>query len=199
MHPIRSSRARRAARAAAVVARRLALAGTAALLAACGGSDATTGPVGGETPRSELPTPLVGSWRYGMISPTNFWDDHSGAYAGNAYGISDYYEFAAGGTYKRMTYIYTTTYGCHTQVWTEMQGTLTATDQRFTLYPTQGRYKVASSCSGSQNYTRPMTAAEVAGKQGEVWLWARAVENGRHFLVADVPDGDDPAYYERQP
>ena len=198
MHPIRSSRVHRAARA---VARRLSFVGAAALLAACGGSDAATGPggPGGETPRSELPSALVGNWRYGVVSPSNFWDDHTGAYAGNAYGISDYYEFAAGGTYKRLTYIYTTTYSCHTQAWTEMQGTLTATGERFVLYPTQGRYKVASNCSSSSNYTRPMTAAELAGKQGEVWLWGRTVENGRHYLVADVPDGDDPAYYERQP
>lgn len=200
MSTLRPSRARRAARASSAFVRRLALVCGAALLAACGGSDAVTGPGGGGTPRSDLPEGLVGRWRYGVVSSTNFWNDHTGVYAGNAYGISDYYDFAANGTYKRLTYIYTNSYGCQTQVWTEMQGTLTADDERFTLYPTQGRYKVADNCAASRNYTRPMTAAELTERQGDVWVWERGQDAyGQEVLAADKPEGNDPALYEREP
>ena len=43
--------------------RRLAIAGAALLLAACGGSDKVAGPGGGDTPRSELPAALAGTYQ----------------------------------------------------------------------------------------------------------------------------------------
>lgn len=177
----------------------LALAATVAvILVAVASSDAGARALRDATPAG-LPAELVGNWRYGRTSPTTFWNDQTGVYAGNAYGMSDYYEFAAGGTYKRMTYIYTQMYNCRTQTWTEMQGTVTADAGRFTLRPAQGRYKVANNCAKSQNYIRPMTAAELAEKQGEAWTWSRVQRDGRTFLAADKPGGTEPVHYEREP
>lgn len=185
-------------RAPRVRTHRLALAAAAALLVAVASPDADARTVRDAVP-ADLPAELVGSWRHGRISPTNFWNDQTGAYAGNAYGMSDYYEFTAGGSYKRMTYIYTQMYSCRTQTWTEVRGTLTADAGRFTLRPTEGRYQVANSCAKSQNYTRPMAAAELAEKQGETWAWSRTQRDGRSVLAADRPGGTEPVYYEREP
>ena len=198
MQTTNRSRAPHGARAARRLAAVAAVA-AALLLAACGGSDKVAGPGGGDTPRSELPAALAGTWVYGNISPTNFWNEHTGQYAGNAYGFADYLDLDANGTYTRLVYIYTNSYGCMTQVWTEMQGTLTADEWTFTLYPTQGRYKVASNCSASQNYQRPMTAAEVAQKQGESRTWERTQSNGRTYILVNIPGSDDlPVHYERR-
>ena len=96
---------------ASSLGRRLAIAGAALLLAACGGSDKVAGPGGGggDTPRSELPAALAGTWVYGNISPTNFWNEHTGQYAGNAYGFADYLSLDESGTY-------TTAPGCDSAI-----------------------------------------------------------------------------------
>jgi hypothetical protein len=175
-----------------------AAAAAAVLLVAVASRDADARVVHAAAP-ANLPAELVGNWRYGRISPTNFWNDQTGTYAGNAYGMSDYYEIAAGGSYKRMTYIYTQAYNCRTQTWTEMEGTLTADAGRFTLAPAKGRYKVANNCAKSQNYTRPMTAAELKEKQGETWTWSRVQRDGRTVLAAGKTGRDEPVYYEQEP
>ena len=180
---------------------RLAAVAAALLLAACGGgSDAVAGPGGGNTPRSDLPAALAGTWVYGNISPTNFWNSHTGQYAGNAYGFADYLALQANGTYTRLVYIYSNVYGCQTQVWTEMKGTLTADGEAFTLYPTQGRYKVADNCAASRNYERPMTGSEVANKQGETFTWERTQQNGKTYILVNAPGSSDaPVHYEWRP
>jgi len=173
----------------------------AALLAACGG-DSSTGPgdgPGGDTPSSEVPRDLVGSWRYGSISPTNFWNDHTGQYAGNAYGFADYITFQRSGTFTRLVYIYTNSYGCQTQVWTQMEGTVEADDETFTLYPTKGRYKVADHCVQRNNYERPMQANELRERQGDEYHWAFEENeyDGKTYLAIGVADDENPGYYER--
>ena len=90
---------------------------------ATGPDDATDAPpaAGG----GSVPAEMVGGWRYGSISPTNFWDDHTGVFSGNAYGFSDQYVFTANGTFKEYLYIYTQSYGCRIQAWVEMEGAVT--------------------------------------------------------------------------
>jgi hypothetical protein len=74
----------------------------------------------------------VGDWRYGSVSPTNFYSDHTGAYSGNAYGFSRHYTFFADGSYKDYVYIYAESYGCRQQNWVEMSGTVQFTGASFT-------------------------------------------------------------------
>jgi hypothetical protein len=175
----------------------------AALLAACGGDSSTgpgddgEGPDGG-TPSSEVPPDLVGSWRYGSISPSNFWNEHTGQYAGNAYGFADYITFQRRGKFTRLVYIYTNSYGCQTQVWTQMEGTVEADDETFTLYPTKGKYKVADNCVQRNNYERPMRANELREKQGDEFRWSfeEGEYDGRTYLAIRGDAGDDPTLYQ---
>ena len=44
-------------------------------------------------------------------------------------------------------------------VWTQMEGTMTAGGDSFTLYPNQGKYKVADNCNSSRNYSIAAVAA----------------------------------------
>ena len=175
------------------------------VMAACG-SDSSTGPGGdsndgpggnpGGTPGTEVPSELAGAWRYGSISPTNFWDDHTGQYMGNAYGFGDFLSFERSGRYTRLVYIYTNSYGCQTQVWTQMEGTVRVDGFTFALYPTKGRYKVADNCAASRNYERPMTGDELAEKQGDLYNFTFANENGRSYLMIGVGDSEERAHYE---
>ena len=144
-------------------ARAAAGAALAALCIACvdpTAPDAGNADGGSTPPAGSVPAALVGNWRYGSVSPTNFWDDHSGVYAGNAYGFSDIYAFNRDGTFKENVYIYTQSYGCKTQAWVEMSGTVTFDAAAFTLHVAKGRFKTTSPCSASQNFDRDMTESE---------------------------------------
>jgi hypothetical protein len=133
-------------------------------LAACGTADAT-GPDGATTDApppagGAVPAELVGGWRYGSISPTNFWDDHTGVFSGNAYGFSDHYQFAANGTFKEYLYVYTQSYGCRTQAWVEMSGDVDFAGGSFTTRVKDGHFKTIDTCASSNNKDRAMTASE---------------------------------------
>lgn len=145
--------------------------GALAATAACGGGKDATGPDDSGLPRTDVPSSLAGDWFYGTISPTNFYDDHTGEYSGNAYGIGVYMQFAPNGTYKEYFYAYTQTYGCRTQVWTYMEGTVEVTSSSFTFYPSKGNYKVADTCVSGNNYTRNMTRDELVEKRGDSWQY----------------------------
>lgn len=157
----------------------LALAGL--LLAGCGGGGGGSGATHYDTPRTEVPADLVGDWLYGTISPTNFWDDHTGQYEGSAYGISDYYRFDGDGTFEEYTYLYTQSYGCRTQAWTRMEGTVAFDGATFTKYAGAGRYRAADNCIAAYNFERDMKPEEVAQHQGQVYDWG---------LEADPASGD---------
>lgn len=147
-----------------------------------GGGTPGGNPGGGNPPATAVPAELLGSWRYGSISPTNFWNDHTGVYSGNAYGMSDHYTFERDGSYTEFAYIYTQSYGCRTQVWTSIEGKVTVADGAFTEYPTKGRYKVADTCAASRNYERAMTAQEIRDRQGRTRQFQLRAEGGRTFL-----------------
>ncbi|GJG89562.1 hypothetical protein tb265_47430 [Gemmatimonadetes bacterium T265] len=130
-----------------------------AALAAAGGAHAAA------TPAAEpVPATVVGSWWYGIVAPTDFWDDHTGRYAGNAYGISDQYVFASDGTYTQRTYLYTQAYQCRTQVWVEARGTVRFAGASFAKAVQTGRFRSRDTCAASRNFDRPMTDRERADR-----------------------------------
>ena len=131
---------------------------------------------------SSVPSAVVGAWRYGAISPTNFWNDHTGVYSGNAYGMSDQYDFAADGTFREYVYIYTQSYGCRTQVWVEMQGRVQFDATTFTKRVTTGRFKTSDSCAASRNFDRAMTAAEANERSKSATYAVRADGSGKTYL-----------------
>lgn len=155
-------------------------------LAACETSAATS-PDGDDAPATgnpggSVPSAVLGGWRYGTVSSTNFWDDHTGVYAGNAYGISDQYEFAANGTFTEYIYIYTQAYSCRTQAWVEMRGTVRFDDAQFTKRVTSGRFKTVDSCASSHNKDRAMTAAEATERSTTHQYTMRTDASGKTYL-----------------
>lgn len=139
-------------------------------IAACGDKNAT-GPDDSGTPVTPVPSTLSGEWVYGNISPTNFWNDHTGQYAGNAYGIGVFLDLKPNGRFTQMVYIYTQQYNCATQTWTHMEGTVTVNGSQISFYPTKGNYKASDTCIASHNFQRPMSSSELSAEQGETWAW----------------------------
>jgi hypothetical protein len=133
-------------------------------------------------PDNTVPSAVVGAWRYGAISPTNFWNDHTGVYSGNAYGMSDQYEFAADGTFTEYVYIYTQSYGCRTQVWVEMRGRVQFDETSFTKRVASGRFKTADTCAASRNFDRAMTQAEAIERSKSATYAVRADASGKTYL-----------------
>jgi hypothetical protein len=133
-------------------------------------------------PSNTVPSAVLGAWRYGAISPTNFWNDHTGVYAGNAYGMSDQYEFAADGTFTEYVYIYTQSYGCRTQAWVEMQGRVEFDETSFTKRVVSGRFKTADTCASSRNFDRPMTPAEAIERSKSAPYVVRTDASGKTYL-----------------
>lgn len=168
-------------------------------LAACGGGDSTgPGAVVDDTPRTDVPSELAGDWLYGSISPTNFWNDHTGTYSGNAYGFSDYVMLEADGSYKRYIYIYTEYYGCRTQSYTYHVGTVTVNGGTITYYPQQGKYKATDNCVASRNFERPMSRDEVVDAQGDAWDWEIGVDAlGQTVLLAGPSGSGEQATYKQ--
>ena len=173
--------------------RRAGLAALALALAACGDPTESTAPEGGSGANGSpggssgnsggvVPSSVVGAWRYGSISPTNFWNDHTGTYSGNAYGMSDHYAFERDGSFKEYSYIYTQSYGCRTQAWTEMSGTVRFGATTFSKTVTRGKFKVADSCAASRNYERAMTAAEAAERSKSYEYALRSDAAGKTYL-----------------
>jgi hypothetical protein len=166
---------------------RAALPVVAALLATACQIEEATGPGdGGPTnppPTSgAVPSAVVGNWRYGSVSPTNFYNDHTGAYSGNAYGFSRHYTFDRNGTYKDYVYIYAESYGCRQQNWVEMSGTVQFTGTDFTTTVTSGRFKTVDSCSASNDKDRAMTASERSARSTTSTYVLRTDPNGKAYL-----------------
>jgi hypothetical protein len=158
------------------------IAAMAVVAAACGDKNATGPEDEPTTPVTSVPSQLAGEWMYGTISPTNFWNDHSGQYSGNAYGIGVFLDFKPNGRFTQLIYIYTQQYNCRTQTWTQMEGTVTVSGSQISFYPTKGNYKASDNCVSSHNFQRPMKASELQAEQGETWGWSIDQSSGQPKL-----------------
>lgn len=130
-----------------------------ALLAGCGDGSSGEDANAGVTPRTATPQEMVGGWRFGIGSFTNFWGNQ-GQYYGSGGGTSVYWYFESDGDYKQQVYINRRNSGCLIETWTETVGTTTFNGNKFTIYPVTGRYKAADTCIDKNNFDRPMTAQE---------------------------------------
>jgi len=164
-----------------------------AALAGCG-SDSGGGDE--NTPITPAPQSLVGDWKYGVSSFTNFWGDQ-GQYYGNAGGVSVFFTFQADGHYKQQVYVNQRNYSCLTETWTESTGTATFDSSSFTIYPTVGRYKASDNCVDRNNFDRAMTDQE---RQDFVktFLWKFDVNpnDGKTYLMVGF-DQDTWSYFDR--
>lgn len=141
------------------------------LLTACsgGGSSASPGGGGGGGQAGSTPAPLVGAWKYGTASFTNFWG-HQGEYIGSGGGTSVRFEFGPDGTYTQQVFIARRNYSCLTETWTESRGTLTFADGALAIHPEAGRYMAADNCIPRNNFDRPMSPQELVDFS-KTFLW----------------------------
>jgi hypothetical protein len=160
------------------------------------GGDSNGGGNGGGG--ASIPAGLAGRWMHGTISPTNFWDDHTGEYMGNAYGMADYVTLGTDGRYEEFVYLYSQVYSCRTQIWTSKQGTYTVDGDVITFHLNSGKYQVADNCSERNNYTRPMNDDEVAEHQDEQWGWqlGESEYDGSTLLYLTWPNVEEPVEYK---
>lgn len=172
----------------------------AAAVSACGHEvNAATGPGdsnnnGGGGNSSAFPAQLVGTWIYGVISPTNFYDAYTGAWVSNAYGTSVLFEFGANGTYKQSILIATSAYSCRSQVFVYNEGRAVVEGSSIKVYPTKGTLRARDNCVAANNYDRP---DNIAAKQGSVYGWTfKLHDDGKTYLLIGVNgDMSNPSYF----
>jgi hypothetical protein len=115
------------------------------------------------TPRSEVPTQLVGKWLYGSFSMTEFWQ-YNGSYSGNAFELAVAFDFKPEGNVEFYFVTGGTTYGCRTEALVYKKGTVRFNDDSsFTIYPTEGRARgFYKGCASSyQNYDKKMERTDL--------------------------------------
>ncbi len=190
-HTVRRVTARRALATSSLV--------LAAVLAACGtDAGAATGPGddnnNGGGNGAVFPAQLVGTWVYGVISPTNFHDAYTGAWIDNAYGTAVLFEFKPNGTYTQSILISTRAYSCKSQVFVYNEGRAVVEGAVIKVYPTKGTIKARDNCVAANNYDR---ADNIAAKQGSQYGWTfKLHDDGKTYLLIGVNnDMSNPSYF----
>jgi hypothetical protein len=148
--------------------------------AGAGGSGTSGGASASTTPAS-----VLGSWIFGVFSPTDFYNASTGQYIGNAYGTSVIFKFTPDGQYEQTVLIHSTVYSCRTQVYVYNKGTVKFSGGEFRVYPTSGRVRSNDTCNASFNYDR---ADDIARKQGDRYSWSfqRNAGDGKTYLMIGV-------------
>jgi hypothetical protein len=83
----------------------------------------------------------LGQWLHGNFSMTEYWA-YDGSYVGNAFEQSIAFDFNADGSYEQYYAAQTNDWGCSTQAFSYSKGTVVFTDSSFTVYPTEGNFRV---------------------------------------------------------
>lgn len=128
--------------------------GLAFLASACGSDSGGPGDEL-ETPRTDVPAELAGTWYHGEVSPSDFYDPHSGQWD-NAYGEGMYYSFTPYGRFEWGYRLDTSSYGCSDAAMFWRTGTVAVDplSSSFTLYPHRAILHSQSDCHSEWNYTK---------------------------------------------
>jgi hypothetical protein len=155
-----------------------------ALLAGCGDDGGGEAPNPDLTPRTQTPQEMVGGWRFGSSSFTNFWGNQS-QYHGSGGATSVYWSFERDGGYKQQVYISRRNdSGCLIETWTETVGTTTFDGNKFTIHPVTGRYKAADPCAEKNNFDRPMTDQErKSSVRTYLWKFETNPKDGKTYMM----------------
>lgn len=165
-------------------------------LAACGTDTAEAAEPTGPGAGSPFPVELVGTWVYGVISPTNVVDAYNGAWIDSAYGTSVLFEFGPNGTYRQAILIMTRAYNCKSQVFVYNEGRAVVEGSTIKVYPTKGSLKARDTCVAANNFDR---ADNIAAKQGDTYGWTfKLHDDGKTYLLIGVKnDMTNPSYFRR--
>jgi hypothetical protein len=134
---------------------------------------------------ANTPSSLFGSWVYGTMSLTDYYNASTGAYIGNGYGTSVLFKFTSDGRYEQTVYISSTVYSCRTDIFVTNEGKVKFDGAQFRVYPTKGRVRSSDTCNAASNYDR---ADDIARKQGDRYSWAfepNAID-GKTYLMIGV-------------
>ena len=163
-------------------------------LAACGAEATATEPPAGGGSGDPFPAQLQGTWIYGIISPTNFYDAYTGQWLSNAYGTSVLFEFATEGKYNQSIHIATSAYSSRMQVFIYNEGRAVVEGNTIKVYPTKGTVRSQDNCVVKNNYNRP---DDIASKQGSVYGWTfKLHDDGKtYLLIGPNNDMTNPSYF----
>lgn len=142
------------------------------------------------TPRSEVPSDLVGQWMYGNFSMTEFWQ-YDGTYSGNAFELAVAFHFKPGGDVEYYFVTGGTSYGCRTEALVYNKGTVQFNgDDSFTVYPTEGRSRgFYKGCASSyENYDKQLTKADLTPQT--YYYTFEPASNGKQQLVIRFKKSD---------
>ncbi|NUM74481.1 hypothetical protein HUU40_08980 [candidate division KSB1 bacterium] len=138
---------------------------------------------GPDTPRTPVPTALVGAWYSGTVSDVNFYDRATGQF-GSPSGTGIFLKLSAEGYYEKGVLLQSSLYNCTMTFFAYNSGTITFKDSTITLYPTYGRIKSSDNCVAENNYLKndQLVTETIIAKLGEdEWgnetLWLRYPES----------------------
>lgn len=138
---------------------------------------------GADTPRTPVPTALVGAWYSGTVSDINFYNRNTGQF-GSPSGTGIFLKLSAEGYYEKGMLLQSSLYNCSMTFFAYNSGTLTLKDSTITLYPTYGRIKSSDNCVAENNYLKndQLVTETIIAKLGEdEWgnetLWLRYPES----------------------
>ena len=98
--------------------------------------------------KGNVPAVLVGTWGQAAASGSQYCDPNGGGCT-SAYGGSESYTLAAGGTFVYSQLLEANLYGCIIRTYLYATGTLTVNGSRLTLTPTSARNQVKKTCGRS--------------------------------------------------
>lgn len=167
-------------------------AGLLAVLGACSSTEPGTGP---DTPPGSVPPELVGSWYYGSVSPTNYYNPNSGQWS-NAYGEGMFYTFKADGTFEFGYRVYAGSYGCtNTMMWYK-SGSMSSEPaaKTVTVRPKTALLNSKDNCRPEWNYEKEID------KSPEQLGWRFGQDEwGFDALFLRFPTGEETAFYRWNP
>ncbi len=156
---------------------------------------ATTEPGGSVGGGGTVPAELVGSWYYGSVSPTNYYDPGSGQWS-NAYGEGMFYTFEANGTFEFGYRVVAGAYGCTNTVMWYKSGVV-STDPvtvTVTVLPRVALLNSQDNCRPEWNYERPID------KRPEQLSWRFGQDEwGTEALFLRWPTGEESPFYRWDP
>lgn len=150
------------------------------------------------TPRTEVPDELVGSWLSGSFAMSNWWSYNGSQYAGNPYTRSVAFKFDKNGTAEFYLAIATFNGSCRTEGFTYFKGTVAFDEgaQSFTFHPQKGNFRGFYSCSPTSNFNRPATASELNADTYYFSFWTDT--NGKTWLLTRFTSdpNETPTYFQ---
>jgi len=165
---------------------------------ACGSTaGATEPPDGGNNGGGNgavFPSELTGSWVFGLISPTDFYNASTGEWIDNAYGTAVLFDFKPDGHYTQSILIKTSAYNCRMQVYIYNEGRAEVDGALIKVYPTKGTVRSRDTCNAANNYERP---DDIARKQGDKYGWTfKQHDDGKTYLLIGIGgDMSNPSFF----